>query len=65
VSRCIVLDLVEREQIARGIDRKWTATAITTKLDRDQSVISREITQNGDRAPIPRSALRSGPIGCG
>lgn len=52
-----LLDLTEREQIARGIDRKWTATAIALKLDRDQSVISREINRNGGRAGY--SAIRA------
>jgi transposase, IS30 family len=49
VPRGILLDLTAREQIARGIDRKLTATAIGRKLGRHQSVISREILRNGGR----------------
>jgi transposase, IS30 family len=49
VPRGVLLDLTEREQIARGINRAWTNTAIAQKLGRDQSVISREITRNGGR----------------
>lgn len=49
MARGVLLDLVEREQIARGIDRDWTATAIGHKLGRSQSVISREIIRNGGR----------------
>ena len=49
MPRGVLLDVVEREQIARGIDREWTDTAIAKKLGRDQSVVSREITRNGGR----------------
>jgi transposase, IS30 family len=49
VPRGVLLNAVERQQIARGIDKKWTATAIAQKLSRDQSVISREINRNGGR----------------
>jgi transposase, IS30 family len=49
VPRGVLLELVEREQIARGIDKKWTATTIAQKLGRNQSVISREINRNGGR----------------
>ncbi len=49
MSRGVLLDLMEREQIARGIDRGWTATAIAQKLGRNQSVVSREIVRNGGR----------------
>lgn len=50
MARGRVLDLAEREQVARGIDREWTDTAIAQKLGRNQSVISREIGRNGGRA---------------
>jgi IS30 family transposase len=53
----VVLDLVQREQIARGIDRELTATTIAQKLGRNQSVISREITRNGGRDAY--SAIRA------
>jgi IS30 family transposase len=49
VPRGVLLDAVERHQIARGIDKKWTATAIAQKLGRHQSVISCEINRNGGR----------------
>jgi len=49
VSRGKPLGFAEREQIARGIDRKWSAVAIARKLGRDASVISREISRNGGR----------------
>ena len=49
MPRGVLLDAAERQQIARGIDKKWTATAIAQKLGRHQSVISREINHNGGR----------------
>lgn len=49
VPRGVLLDAAERQQIARGIDKKWTATAIAQKLGRHQSVVSREINRNGGR----------------
>lgn len=57
MPRGVLLDLMEREQVARGIDRGWTATAIAQKLGRDQSVISREIIRNGGRDEY--SAIRA------
>jgi len=57
MARGRVLDLAEREQIARGIDRQWTDTAIAQKLGRDQSVISREVRRNGGR--VEYSAIRA------
>jgi transposase, IS30 family len=57
VPRGRLLDLTEREQIARGIDQHWTDTAIAAKLGRDQSVISREVTRNGGRDAY--SAIRA------
>jgi transposase, IS30 family len=49
MPRGVLLDVVEHQQIARGMDKKWTATAIAQKLGRTQSVISREINRNGGR----------------
>ena len=49
MPRGVLLDAAERQQIACGIDKKWTATAIAQKLGRHQSVISREINRNGGR----------------
>jgi IS30 family transposase len=49
MSRGKPLDFPEREQIARGIDSKWYATAIARKLGRDLSVVTREIGRNGGR----------------
>ena len=43
MSRGKSLEFVEREQIARGIDRNWFAVAIARKLGRDPSVVTREI----------------------
>jgi transposase, IS30 family len=49
VPRGRVLELSEREQIARSIDRKLTDTNIARKIGRDQSIISREIRRNDGR----------------
>lgn len=64
MPRGVMLDVVEREQIARGIDRKWTDTAIARKLGRVQSVVSREIARNGVVGSIRRWRRSSGLIGC-
>jgi IS30 family transposase len=49
MSRSKPLEFAGREQIARGIDRKWYATVIGRKSGRDPSVITREIGRNGGR----------------
>lgn len=49
MSRGTPLEFAEREQFARGIDRKWFAVAIARKLGRDPSVVTREIGRNGGR----------------
>jgi IS30 family transposase len=46
----VLLHAAERQQIARSIDKKKTATTIAQKLGKHQSVISHEINRNGGRA---------------
>ncbi len=44
------LSLSEREEISRGLARRWPACRIAAGLGRAASTISREISRNGGRA---------------
>ncbi|MEX5638127.1 helix-turn-helix domain-containing protein [Parafrankia sp. FMc2] len=41
------LTLDERESISRGLAKELSHRVIATRLDRNQSVISREVSRNG------------------
>lgn len=48
--RGIALNVVDREEISRGVAEGSSGRLIAVRLGRDQSVVSREIARNGGRA---------------